>query len=388
MILDQTLALVQVLELVGLLHCVFMLTIVVMKAVDARQAAPTAAFFAVLGISFGLPAALELRFEQWGVAATWLVQAFIPPVSYLLILQIVTQRLPAPRHLFVLALPLLALPAAQAAVAASAVPLFDLPVVVAVDLAKSCRGDAPCPDFATFLRLFGVVPGAIVLLLLWLHRGLLWQVMGQREMRDSYWVVLALIVFNVLNLGVDLPRAAQLIGAEEWTLIHAIFGLAFVYLVTTLVFRIGPKPVGLMPGFTPNDPVELTAEQLALAERTRDLMTRKKLYQQPTFSRADLARELDVTEQAISRVVNNAFDMSFRQFLNEYRVEEAKRLLRRPDVQVTVIAFDVGFKSLNSFSRVFKEITGQSPTEFRAAATVAYAPGERPGEARVPGPPP
>ncbi len=253
MMLDPIFTFAQTLNLFGLLQCMFILAIIVSKAADIREAVPTLAFFSTLGLAFALPAALELRLDQWGAAATWLVQAFIPPLSYLLILQIAMERLPPPRHLVVLALPLFGLPAASAAVAISALPLFDLPFELSfqVDPSENCIGTNPCPDFATFLQLFGVVPGAVVLLLLWLHRGVLAQLRERHGTHDRYWVVLTLIVFNILNLGVDMPRAMQLIGPGEWTLIHTIFGLAFVYLVTTLVFRIGPKPVVPLPGFAP-----------------------------------------------------------------------------------------------------------------------------------------
>ena len=251
MMLDPIFTFAQTLNLFGLVQCVFILAIIVSKAANIRKAVPTLAFFTVLGIAFGLPAVLDQRFGEWGAAATWLVQAFIPPVSYLLILQIAMERMPAARHLVVLALPLFGLPAASAAVSISALPLIDPPVWVTVDITESCIGAGPCPDFATFLQLFGVVPGAVVLLLLWLHRGLLAQLRERHGTHDRYWVVLMLIVFNILNLGVDMPRAMQLIGPGEWTLIHTIFGLAFVYLVTTLVFRIGPNPVVPLPGFTP-----------------------------------------------------------------------------------------------------------------------------------------
>ncbi len=363
MTLDHTLSLAQVLELFGLLQCVLILTVIVLKAADIRQAAPTVAFFAVLGMGFGLPAAVELRIDQWGTAAVWLVHALIPPVSYLLILQIATQRLPAARHLSVLALPLIGPPVALAAVVASG----------------ACGVGGACPEFVTFLRVFGVVPGALVLLLLWLHRGLFARLWTQRKARDRYWVGLTLIVFNVLNLWVDIPRATHVLGPAEWTFVHAVFGIAFVYLVTTLVFRTGHMPVGLLPGPASRALAELTSKQREVLERIKFVMARGKLYRKPTFSRADLARELDVTENVVSRVINGAYAKNFRRLLNDYRVGEAKLLLRRADMQATVIAYDVGFSSLNSFSRVFKEVTGQSPTDFRAAVMAAGEHGGGPG---------
>ena len=273
MMLDPTFTLAQTLNLLGLVQCVFILAIIVSKAADIRETMSTLAFFTVLGIAFGLPALLEPRFGQWGAAATWLVQAFIPPVSYLLILQIAMGRLPAARHLVVLALPLFGLPAASAAVSISVLPLvdlpIDLPIRVAVDVSERCIGTSPCASFATFLQLFGVVPGAVVLLLLWLHRGVLAQLREQHDTQHRYWVVLTLIVFNVFNLGLDLPRAAQLIGSGEATLIRTIFGLTFIYLATTLVFRTGTKPM-LLPGFVPRLPIALTAVEWTLAVRTKN----------------------------------------------------------------------------------------------------------------------
>ena len=141
------------------------------------------------------------------------------------------------------------------------------------------------------------------------------------------------------------------------------------------MFRIEPKQLVLAPGLPLlRRNIELTVEQLAVADRIKELMTFDKLYRIPTFSLADLAREFDLSEFVISRVVNGAFAKSFRQLLNEYRVEEAKRLLRRADRQVTVVAFDVGFSRNTAFNRVFRQITGQSPTEYRAALAAAGNP--------------
>ncbi len=265
--LDPIFTFAQILNLIGLLQCVFILVIIISKAADIRTAMPTLAFFSVLGLAFGLPVASELRLGEWGVAVTWLVQAFIPPISYLLILQIALERLPVARHLAVLALPLFALPAASAAVAIGALPLVEMPIHIPVDVKDRCIDTGLCPDFATFLQLFGMVPVAAVLLLLCLHRSALAKLREQRDTRNCYWIVLTLIVFNVLNLGVDFPRAMQLVGSGEATLIRTIFGLTFIYLVTTLVFRTGPKPVALMPGFSLGRSIGSTAVELVALDR-------------------------------------------------------------------------------------------------------------------------
>ncbi len=361
MFMDQVFSLVQVLDLIGLLQCVLILVLVILKATDIRQATPTVAFFAALGLGFGLPATVDSLPLHWDATSIWLAQAWIPTLTYLIVLQIALGHLPERRHLWVLVLPLLG-PAGVFAIAAG------------VD---SCVGGILCPESVTLLRVFGIVPGAVVLLLLWFHRGLFTQVGGQRENRDRYWVVLAFIVFNVLNLGIDIPRAVEVLEPTQAAFFRTVFGLTFVYLVATLVFRIDPKPVVLLPGTLIRRSIELTAEELALADKIRDLMAFDKLYQEPSFSRADLAREINVSENVLSRIINSAFTKSFRKLLNDHRVEEAKLLLSDSDMQVTQIAFDVGFNSLASFNRVFKETTRQSPTEYRASAT---SPPEEPEE--------
>ena len=351
---EQTFNLSQSLDLIGMLQCAFILTIVVLKAADIHQAAPTVAFFAALGLGFGLPAAVDPRQFHWDATSTWLAQAWIPTLSYLLIMQIASGKMPEPRHLIIFVLPLIG-PVAMVAATVSS---------------QSCDGVLLCPESLPLLRVFGVVPGAVIVLMLWVRRDLLSQLAKSRDTRDRYWVVIAFIAFNVMNLGIDMPRALGLLEAAEAAFVRTAFGLTFVYLVTTLVFRIDPKPVTLLPGSLLRRSTELSADEQALARRIQDLMALDKLYQEPSFSRADLARELDVSENVLSRVINSAFSKSFRKLLNDHRVDEAKALLRGSDMQITQIAFDVGFNSLASFNRVFKDTTGVSPTEFRAADPV------------------
>ncbi len=355
MTFEQTFTFTQALDMIGMLQCVFILSIIYLHAVDLRLAAPSIVFFAVLGLSFGLPAAGNNQDFAWQTGSIWVAQAWIPTVSYLLILQVAAGRLPEPRHLIVLLLPLIG-PVAMVAATLSG---------------ESCGDQFICAESVPLLRVFGVVPGAVVMLVLWAHRGLFAQLREARDSQNRYWTVMAFIAFNVMNLGVDVPRVFGMLGIAESTFVRTAFGLTFVYLVTTLVFRIEPKPIVLLPGALTRRSTELTPQEVALAERIKDLMALDKLYQEPAFSRADLARELNVSENVLSRVINCAFEKSFRKLLNDHRVDEAQLLLRDSDLQVTQIAFDVGFNSLASFNRVFKDTSGVAPTEYRSTVRPA-----------------
>jgi AraC-like DNA-binding protein/ligand-binding sensor protein len=57
--------------------------------------------------------------------------------------------------------------------------------------------------------------------------------------------------------------------------------------------------------------------------------------------------------------------VNFTEFVSRARIEKARNLLLNPNLRVSEIAFEVGFQSLTHFNRMFKQIVGESPTEYR-----------------------
>ncbi|WP_424983574.1 helix-turn-helix transcriptional regulator [Labedaea rhizosphaerae] len=89
----------------------------------------------------------------------------------------------------------------------------------------------------------------------------------------------------------------------------------------------------------------------------------------------DYAKPLDVTALAqvalmspghFSRSFRAAFGESPYSYLMTRRIERAKALLRRGDLSVTEVCFEVGCTSLGSFSTRFTELVGESPSSYRA----------------------
>ena len=109
----------------------------------------------------------------------------------------------------------------------------------------------------------------------------------------------------------------------------------------------------------------LNEAERELAQKIESLLKFEKIYHEATYSRSDLAQELCVPESVVSRVVNLHFKKSFPQILNERRVEDAKILLLDTNASIKTVADEVGFNSLPSFNRVFKDIVGQSPSDYR-----------------------
>lgn len=111
----------------------------------------------------------------------------------------------------------------------------------------------------------------------------------------------------------------------------------------------------------------LTGEQQQqLLSRLTQLMNEQKLFLKPDFSLPLLADQLRVTVHQLSQVINDGLGKSFFEMTAEYRIEEAKRLLKeKPNIKVEEIAEEVGYNSKSSFNTAFKKLTGKTPSEWR-----------------------
>ncbi|HEX6331903.1 MAG TPA: AraC family transcriptional regulator [Actinomycetota bacterium] len=105
--------------------------------------------------------------------------------------------------------------------------------------------------------------------------------------------------------------------------------------------------------------------------RARDAMDRT--YAEPLDVPA-LARIAHVSEAHFIRTFRATFGETPHRYLQRRRVERAMFLLRSTPRSVTEICLDVGFTSLGTFSRTFREIVGESPSEHRARGPVGPAP--------------
>ncbi|MCI0751667.1 MAG: helix-turn-helix domain-containing protein [Flammeovirgaceae bacterium] len=111
----------------------------------------------------------------------------------------------------------------------------------------------------------------------------------------------------------------------------------------------------------------LTADQQnEMIEKLNVLMKIQKPFLKPDFSLTELAQQMNVSVHMLSQAINDGLGKNFFEMTAEYRVEEAKRLLKdQPNIKVEEIAEQVGYNSKSSFNTAFKKITGKTPSEFR-----------------------
>lgn len=112
-----------------------------------------------------------------------------------------------------------------------------------------------------------------------------------------------------------------------------------------------------------NAPAELS--NAAYREMLEAWMQKEKPYVNPEFRLLDLRQALPLNRTYLSQLINSEYGCSFYQFVTNYRIEEAKRLMEaNPDMKIQDISDRCGFSSPTVFSRIFARETGMTPREW------------------------
>ncbi|MDZ7740555.1 MAG: helix-turn-helix transcriptional regulator [Bacteroidota bacterium] len=105
-----------------------------------------------------------------------------------------------------------------------------------------------------------------------------------------------------------------------------------------------------------------------LIHRLRSFVSTEKPYTKSDLSIGELAKSLHTSKRILSWLLNKKMNTNFYRLMNKYRVLEAKELLKRVEyrnLKMDEIARMAGFKSKSSFNNAFRELTGQTPSEYR-----------------------
>ncbi|WP_347217575.1 helix-turn-helix domain-containing protein [Chryseobacterium sp.] len=108
-------------------------------------------------------------------------------------------------------------------------------------------------------------------------------------------------------------------------------------------------------------------ELIKIKMQLENIMINEKPYLNSELNLIKLAEMLSVSTHHLSYVINTGFQKNFFQYVNEFRVEYAKLLLKDSGSKLSIlgIAYESGFNSKTSFNTTFKKVTGQTPSEFK-----------------------
>lgn len=113
---------------------------------------------------------------------------------------------------------------------------------------------------------------------------------------------------------------------------------------------------------------EIDEEKNKQIEFLKAFMVKNEPYLDSSLTIQNLAEQVQMPVKDLSALINLYMDQHFFDFINEYRIEKAKEILKDPskkELTILEILYEVGFNSKSSFSTSFKKYTGTTPTEFR-----------------------
>ena len=205
-----------------------------------------------------------------------------------------------------------------------------------------------------------------------LHAG--WRVL--RDLRDDLierrrrarpLFALALLAFLAMDLGADVVQGFGWRPASFLLLQNSV-SVVLAAALSLWLLRAEPWLVAEVPESRRD--AAATDPDAAVLARLEAVMQAERPWLDPELTFARFAARVGQPEATLRRVINHRLGHGhFRNYLNGYRVEEAKRRLRDPASagdKILAVALESGFSSLASFNRVFRQAVGRTPSEFRA----------------------
>ncbi|WP_338768988.1 helix-turn-helix domain-containing protein [Bernardetia sp. ABR2-2B] len=115
---------------------------------------------------------------------------------------------------------------------------------------------------------------------------------------------------------------------------------------------------------------QIDAQTQSSLQQLTDYMKNEKPYLDPELSLQKLAIAINLSEKQLSGLINQHIGKHFFDYINEFRINDAKRLLKQqPNLTVLEILYEVGFNSKSSFYTAFKKETNQTPTKYRKSVS-------------------
>ena len=195
------------------------------------------------------------------------------------------------------------------------------------------------------------------------------------ENRSILWVkymLYSIVVTSLMSISFNILGRSFFLDVPFLLLIPSL-------LFSVLLFFIGFQ--GYMQNHTVYDLQldELQSETVVvkkvnsdrLKEKLIELFLREEVYKNSDLKITQVSEMLSTNRTYISKLINTEFSCTFSEFVNRYRVEEAKRLLceeTSKSYSLDYISEKSGFGSMVNFMRVFREIEGKTPGNFRETA--------------------
>ncbi|MEL7122795.1 MAG: helix-turn-helix domain-containing protein [Bacteroidota bacterium] len=178
---------------------------------------------------------------------------------------------------------------------------------------------------------------------------------------EETWLVSLFLGFFIFWIGpIVTTHTTYMVGALSFSIIF--YGLLFLW-----IFKFRRTSAFFEPQVKYASKKIDVSEAETLSIELNKLFQEKELFRNSNLKIADVANELRIPSQRLSQLLNDNLGKSFSLFINEYRIDAAKKMLIQDDkFKLETIGYECGFNSKSTFFTTFKKLTGSTPAGFRA----------------------
>lgn len=195
--------------------------------------------------------------------------------------------------------------------------------------------------------------------------------------RISYSWLKSLLIISIFLFGLIFINNIFSLFDNEWliyfkveSVLTSIFSLSLVYATMRFpIFSLHGDFKDLSESkrdkYLKSSVTEKIADQIW--EDIQRLMDEQKPYLNAEYRLNDLAASIDKSIHHVSQVINEKQGTSFSDFINQYRITKAQKLLRSgrtKQVTILAVAYESGFNSKTAFYNTFKRVTGKTPSDY------------------------
>ena len=212
----------------------------------------------------------------------------------------------------------------------------------------------------------------------------------------QWGIFLLLSVIELRGIIRKLGRPGQLKPFERGLIAILIVNLIFficylwsllgqsdaVYISSAIIFSIVLYAGGLMmlhsrkrDDLFPSEPAKYANKKISAEDarlmlgRLERVMTERGIFKDPNLKLSDLGQAINVSTHQLSQLLNDSLGKSFTQYVNEYRIQEACRMLSTVEnLTIEAIGEEVGFNSKSTFFATFKKLRGMTPAVYQQNA--------------------
>ncbi|MEL6193221.1 MAG: helix-turn-helix domain-containing protein, partial [Bacteroidota bacterium] len=184
---------------------------------------------------------------------------------------------------------------------------------------------------------------------------------AQKRSKDIRWVMALIVCLTIMWLVYALIflRIIPLYSLGPVTFSITIFILLYIALNHHHLFTNKKRSKAIHPRMSEQ-------EGKSHFSSLKSLLEKEQLYKQADLSLSSLGVKMNLLERDISFIINSYGKCNFSQFVNGYRIAEAKRLIEENSSEkLIVIAHEAGFNNLSTFNKAFKSVTGLTPSEYK-----------------------